>query len=186
MRPAVFLDRDGTLVEEVGYLDRPELVALYPWSVDAVRLLNRAGYLVIVVTNQSGIAQGLFDEESVGATHRLIDQRMARGGARIDAYYYCPHHPEAALPEYRAVCRCRKPEPGLVLRASAEHEIDLAASFVIGDRWRDVALAPAVGARGILVRTGYGRFEEQQRPAGVEQAAICSNLMEAVAWLLAG
>ena len=109
MTPAVFLDRDGTLIEEVGYLDRIERVEFYPWTVDAVKLLNRAGFRVVVVTNQAGVARGIFEERFVGDAHRHLDQRLAAGGARIDGYYYCPHHPDAPLEAYRRRCDCRKP-----------------------------------------------------------------------------
>jgi len=160
---AAFLDRDGTLIEEVGYLSRVDQVALYPWSIDAIRLLNRAGLRVIVTTNQAGVARGYFSESAVHDVHRHVDAIVAAGGARVDAYYYCPHHPEGKVEAYTRVCECRKPGPGLVDRAVRELGIDPAQSFVVGDRWLDVQLARAVGARGVLVRTGYG-VTEQGRP----------------------
>jgi D-glycero-D-manno-heptose 1,7-bisphosphate phosphatase len=184
MKPAVFLDRDGTLIEEVGYLDRLERLAFFPWSIDAVRLLNRAGYLVVVVTNQAGVARGIFDESFVGEAHRHIDVTLAAGGARIDAYYHCPHHPEASIEAYRQVCTCRKPLPGMLRKAEADLGVDLHQSFVVGDRWLDVQLAQAVGATGILVRTGYGRTEESRPKHDVRAAAIVDDLIEAVGWIL--
>ncbi len=182
MTPAVFLDRDGTLIEEVGYLDRLERLQLFPWSIDAVRLLNRAGFKVVVVSNQAGVARGFFGEPFVREVQREIDGRLAAGGGRIDAWYYCPHHPDAPVAEYRRDCECRKPRPGMMRQAEREHDIDLARSYVIGDRWLDVDLARNVGARGILVRTGYGATEARQeaRPG----AAIAGNLIEAVVWVL--
>ena len=182
-RPAVFLDRDGTLVEEVSYLDTLDRLALFPYSVDAVRLLNRAGFAVVVATNQSGIARGLVEEAFVGQAHAWISARMAQGGARIDAYYYCPHHPDATRPEYRVGCDCRKPAPGLLVRAAADLDLDLAASFAVGDRLHDLEAGRAVGARGVLVRTGYGRRTEAVSPPGAAPA-IADNLAGAVAWIL--
>jgi D-glycero-D-manno-heptose 1,7-bisphosphate phosphatase len=181
---AVFLDRDGTLIEEVGYLGRVEQVALYPWSIDGVRLLNRAGLRVFVVTNQAGVARGYFAEAVVTDVHRHIDSLLASGGARIDAYYYCPHHPEGNVEAYRRRCECRKPGRGLVDRAAREFGIDLMRSFVVGDKWLDIQLARAVGARAVLVRTGYGSAAEQQRLPDVTADAIADNLIGAANWIL--
>ena len=181
---AVFLDRDGTLIEEVGYLDRADRVALYPWTIDAVRLLNRAGLPVIVVTNQSGVARGFFTEAIVDELHRHISALLAAGGARIDAYYYCPHHPEGHVDGYTRVCDCRKPERGLIDRAVRELDVDPRRSFVVGDRWLDVRLARAVGARGVLVRTGYGAAEEARPAPDVAADAVADNLMGATSWIL--
>ena len=127
MKPAVFLDRDGTVIEEVGYLNRLDRIAFFPWSVDAIRVLNHAGFLVVIVTNQAGVARGYFDEALVRDAHALIDRRVREGGARIDAYYYCPHHPDAAVEAYREACDCRKPRPGMIHRAAREHGIDVGA-----------------------------------------------------------
>jgi D-glycero-D-manno-heptose 1,7-bisphosphate phosphatase len=182
--PAVFLDRDGTLIEEVGYLDRPERVRLFPWSIAAVRALNLAGIGVVMVTNQSGVARGFFDESTVEEVHQLIASLLAEGGATIDRYYYCPHHPDGRVKAFARVCDCRKPARGLVDRAIAELGIDPARSFTIGDRWLDVALARAVGARGVLVRTGYGKTEEVRPQAGLHADAIVDNLIEATGWIL--
>jgi D-glycero-D-manno-heptose 1,7-bisphosphate phosphatase len=177
-RPAVFLDRDGTLIEEAGFLDRLERVRFFPYSVDAVRLLNRAGFALVVVTNQSGIARGFFDDEFVRATHRHISTVLAAGGARVDGFYYCPHHPEGTVERYRQACACRKPGPGLLLSAAADHQIDLARSFVVGDRASDANLAAAVGAASVLVRTGYGADGESA------PTAITANLRAAVSGIL--
>jgi D-glycero-D-manno-heptose 1,7-bisphosphate phosphatase len=184
MRRAVFLDRDGTLLEEAGYLDRIERMVFFPYSVDAVRLLNRAGFAVVIATNQAGIARGIFKESFVAEAHRYITGRIEAGGARIDAFYYCPHHPEAVIESLRQHCECRKPQPGMLRRAAAEHDLDLTRSFVIGDRWHDLQAGTAVGAAGVLVRTGYGRTEEASPKPGVTPAAIADNLIDAVAWVL--
>jgi D-glycero-D-manno-heptose 1,7-bisphosphate phosphatase len=181
---AVFLDRDGTLIEEVDYLERVEQVALYSWSIDGVRLLNRAGIRVFVVTNQAGVARGYFTESVVADVHRHIDSLLASGGARIDAYYYCPHHPEGAVETYRRSCDCRKPGRGLVDRAAREFGIDPSRSFVVGDRWLDIQLARAVGARAVLVRTGFVSTAERQQPSDVTADAIADNLVGAANWIL--
>jgi D-glycero-D-manno-heptose 1,7-bisphosphate phosphatase len=178
----VFLDRDGTLIEEAGYLDTLDRLQLYPFSVDAVRLLNRAGFAVILATNQSGIARGFFDEAFVDAAHRLLADTLARGGARLDGCYYCPHHPDGCVAAYTRACDCRKPGPGLLQRAAADLELDLRQSFVVGDRVHDVDAGASVGARSVLVRTGYGSRAE----ASVGQrAAVADNLVAAVSWILA-
>ena len=181
---AVFLDRDGTIIEEVGYLDRPERVELFPWTIDAVRVLNRAGLAVVLVSNQSGVARGFFTEAVVDAVHQRMADLLNEGGARIDAYYYCPHHPDGKVPRYALPCDCRKPGRGLVDRAVQELGIDPAKSFVVGDRWLDVALGRAVGAQSVLVRTGYGASEEDRRPADLAADAVVDNLIAATSWIL--
>ena len=180
----MFLDRDGTLIDEVGYLDRVERVALYPWSIDAVRVLNRAGFRVVVVSNQSGVARGFFTEAMVDEVHRHIESLLADGGARIDRYYYCPHHPDGTVENYKQRCECRKPGRGLVDRAVGELGLDPARSFVVGDRWLDVELARVVGAQGVLVRTGFGLTEEARPRPNLTADAIVDNLIAAVSWIL--
>jgi len=181
---AVFLDRDGTLIEEVGYLDRIERVELYPYAADAIRALNRAGIRIVMVTNQSGVARGFFNEAVVEEVHQHIAALLARGGARIDAYYYCPHHPDGRVAEYAVHCDCRKPGRGLVDRARRELGIDPARSFTVGDRWLDVRLARTIGGRGVLVRTGYGAGEERKQPPDLQADAVVNNLVEAASWVL--
>ena len=181
---AVFLDRDGTLIEEFGYLDRPERVHLYPWSTDAIRALNRAGIRIVMVTNQSGIARGFFDEAMLQRVHDRVADLLAQGGVRIDAYYYCPHHPDGRVAEYARACECRKPGRALVDRAVEAFGIDPARSFAVGDRWFDVGLARTVGAKGVLVRTGYGAQEEQRPTPGLIPDAVVDNLAGAASWIL--
>ena len=182
----MFLDRDGTINEDVGHLDRADRLTLYPYSVDAVRLLNQAGYVVVVVTNQGGIAKGLVEERFVVALHEELRVRFADAGARIERFYHCPHDPNAAVAAYRRVCGCRKPEPGMVRQAAAELELDPARSFVIGDKWSDVGLARNVGAVGILVRTGYGVTQEQrpEAPTLDDAVVVADNLMSATVHIL--
>src|SRR5262245_44768909 len=181
-RPAVFLDRDGTLNEERGYIDRMELLELFPWTGDAIRLLNRAGFATVVITNQAGIARGLLDEPFLQRVHAEIDRRLAP--ARVDRYFFCPHLTDAADVRYRSACECRKPKPGLILQAARELDLDLARSFMIGDKWLDVACGRAAGVRSILVRTGHGAHEEVRTAPTVQPDVILNNLMEAVGWIL--
>jgi D-glycero-D-manno-heptose 1,7-bisphosphate phosphatase len=183
-RPAVFLDRDGTIIEEVGYLDRVDRVRLFPWSVAAVRALNDANIPIVLITNQSGVARGFFTESVVDAVHRHIGSLLAAGGAHLDGYYYCPHHRDGKIEKYAIACDCRKPGRGLVDRATRELGVDASQSFTVGDRWLDVALARNFGGRGILVRTGYGAEEEHQPPDGLSADAVVNNLVEAASWIL--
>jgi D-glycero-D-manno-heptose 1,7-bisphosphate phosphatase len=183
VKRAVFLDRDGTMIEDVGYLDSLSRIAFYPWTVDAIRTFNRAGLAVVVVTNQSGIARGLFTEAFVGETHREMDAQLAAGGARVDAYYHCPHHPDGRVVEFARGCDCRKPGRGMIDRAAADLGVDPTRSFVIGDKWGDVQLGRAVGARAILVRTGNGAAEELQPPEGVTADVVVDNLAAAAEWI---
>ena len=186
LRPAVFLDRDGTLNEDIGFMDRMEALSLFSWTADAIRLLNRAGYCTVVTTNQSAVARGLIDEEFLRVVHQEIDRRLARGDARIDRYFYCPHHPEAPLEAYRRICECRKPRPGMILAAARELGLDLTRSVMVGDRRLDVASGHAAGVRAVLVRTGLGAAEEEDlvEDPGAQPDAILNNLMEAVGWIL--
>jgi D-glycero-D-manno-heptose 1,7-bisphosphate phosphatase len=185
MRPAVFLDRDGTMIEERGYLTPSSQLVVYPWTTDAIRLLKRAGFAVVVVTNQGGIARGLYTCAFVEATHRRLGERFAAAGAMVDAWQYCPHHTEATIDAFRGPCRCRKPGPGMIEDAALGLGLDLARSWVIGDHWRDVQLAHATGGRGVLVRSGHGRGHEERWPADVAPAAaVCDNLIAAAAYIL--
>ena len=185
MRPAVFLDRDGTLIEEVaGHLDRLDQIAPFPWTADALRLLNRAGFTTIVITNQSAVGRGLVTEDFVHRVHAALDARLAAGRARIDRYYFCPHHPHLATASYRQRCRCRKPGPAMIEQACADLGLDPARSWTVGDTWIDVACGRAAGTRGILLKTGHGVREAANPPDGARADAILDNLMEAVAWIL--
>jgi D-glycero-D-manno-heptose 1,7-bisphosphate phosphatase len=180
----VFLDRDGTLSEERGFIDRLELVEIFPWTSDAIRLLNRAGFVVAVVTNQSAIGRGIIDEAFLQSVHDVFNRHFARSGARIDRYYFCPHHPDAVLPQYRMVCRCRKPGPGMIEQATAELGLDLSRSFMVGDRVIDVASGHAAGVRSVLVRSGHSAYTNEAPAELSEPDAILNNLMEAVGWIL--
>ena len=186
MQPAVFLDRDGTMVHDVGYLSRLEDLQWFPWTIEAVRLLHRAGFLVCVTTNQSGIALGFCTDAFVRRVHEEMSAAIEAAGARIDGWFYCPHHPEAAIDALRTECECRKPRPGLVRQAQQRFDIDLSRSFVIGDKAADIGLANAVGARGILVRTGYGESELVRHDGHMPATAhVAADLLGAVTWILA-
>jgi D-glycero-D-manno-heptose 1,7-bisphosphate phosphatase len=184
---AIFLDRDGTLNEDVGFVTDVRALRLFPWAADAVRLINRAGFHAIVLTNQSGIARGYLTEADVAEIHAQLCRDLHAQGARLDAIYYCPHHPEATVAAYRQDCRCRKPLPGLVEAAAREFGLDVTRSYFVGDKYLDVELAHAVGARGILVLTGYGRAEyEASRHLGRRPPDhVAPTVLEAVRWILA-
>jgi D-glycero-D-manno-heptose 1,7-bisphosphate phosphatase len=175
LRRAVFLDRDGTIGEELGYVNHIDRFQIFPYAAEAIRQLNQAEIPVIVVTNQSGIARNIFPESLVHEVHKKMVAKLAAGGAWIDAIYFCPHKSEDA-------CECRKPNPGLLERAAREHSLDLAASWVVGDRYADLEMGRAAGARGILVMTGYGRGEyELHRSLWPRQPdALAENLRDAV------
>jgi D-glycero-D-manno-heptose 1,7-bisphosphate phosphatase len=182
--PAVFLDRDGTLVEEVGYLDRLERLQLFPYTTEALRILARAGFRLVVITNQAGVARGYFDEGFVQRANQHLVDRLADAGVTVDGVYFCPHHPDGTVERYRVACECRKPNPGMLRAAERDLAIDLSRSWVVGDRWLDVALAAGVGARGILVRTGYGETEAARPVDGVNPTAIAAHLLGAASLII--
>lgn len=153
-RPAAFLDRDGVLNDDHGYVHRPEQFVWTDGAPEAIKLLNDHGYLVLVVTNQAGVARGYYDETAVHALHSWIDGELRGSGAHIDAYYYCPHHPEGAVPLYAQHCECRKPGPGMLQRALQDWDIDLARSFLIGDKTSDLEAAQTVGLQGHIFAQG--------------------------------
>ena len=184
MKPAIFLDRDGTLNEDVGYLDSLDRLRIFPWSVDAVRLLRRAGYAAVVVTNQDGVARGLVEEPFVEEVRQVIDRRLAAVGERLDGHYACPHDPHARVRAYRRECDCRKPRPGMIRQAARDLDLDVGRSVVVGDKWSDVALARAAGTRAVLVRTGYGRSQELAPRGDLRADAVADTLMDAVSWIL--
>lgn len=177
-RPAVFLDRDGTLIEDLHYLRDPARVRLLPGAAEAIRRLNAGGYAAVVVTNQSGIARGLLTEAEYQATARRLDALLGAEGARLDGHYHCPHHPSLSGP-----CDCRKPGALLYRQAAADLRLDPTASWWVGDRLRDIAAASLLGGRGILVRSGAGAEET----AKVEAAAwpAVAGIAEAVDLILA-
>jgi len=185
-RPAVFLDRDGTINEEVGYVNHVSRFILLPGAAEAVRLLNTAGMVVAVVTNQSGVARGYFPESLVKEINELMRRELSAQKAHIDGFYHCPHHPEGVVEPYNVVCECRKPKPGMLQRAAAELGIDLERSYMVGDRLNDVTFGQKAGLKGIMTLTGYGRGEAEylMRASGVEPDYIAENLLEAALWII--
>jgi len=178
---AIFLDRDGTINEDVNFLSKPEQLILIDGSAEAIKEANELGLKVIVFTNQSGIARGYFTEDDLHKVHKRLDELLAQKGAKIDAYYYCPHHPVEGNGEYKVECECRKPKDGMLQRASREQNIDLKKSFVIGDRCVDVQAGKTAGATTILVLTGYGRDEYKKcKDENFEPDFVADNLKEAI------
>lgn len=185
--PAVFIDRDGTLNEEVGYVNHPRRLRLLPRSAEAIRRLNRSGLKAVMVTNQSGVARGYFSEEVLHAVNEALVSQLKAEGAHLDGLYVCVHHPTEGEPPYRARCDCRKPEPGLLHRAAADLGLDLSRSWVVGDKISDVVTGRRVGASPILVLTGYGLGEWEYRRSRwpTEPDHVAGDLLEAVEWILA-
>jgi D-glycero-D-manno-heptose 1,7-bisphosphate phosphatase len=183
VRPAIFIDRDGTLSHEVGYVNHVSRFRPFSYAVDAIRLVNQSPFAAVLVTNQAGVARGYFPESLIGEVHDSLRDALAAGGARLDGIYYCPHHPTAGEPPYRQDCECRKPRAGLLQRAAADLGLDLSRSYVVGDRLGDLQLAWTVGARGVLVKSGYGLGElTYHAPSWKRQPdLVAEHLLEAVA-----
>ncbi len=166
-KKAVFLDRDGTINVEKGYVHRAEDFEFIPGAPQAIGMLRDAGFLVIVVTNQSGVARGYYSLEDVHRLHGHMDSELAAYGTVVDAYCICPHHPMGEVGEFAKVCDCRKPLPGMLLEAAAKFSIDLGSSYMVGDKLTDVEAALAAGCRPVFVTTGYGADEAAAAPANV-------------------
>jgi D-glycero-D-manno-heptose 1,7-bisphosphate phosphatase len=186
LRPAIFLDRDGTVTEEVGYINHIDRAQMYRWAPEAVRMLKSTGFPVIIVTNQSGVGRGYFTEELVDRVHRKIQEELAAEGTKLDAFYYCPHHPSAVLEAYRQVCRCRKPSTGMAVEAAERFGIDLKASYIVGDTYRDMQMGFNMGARTVLLMTGYGRGEYEHHRGNWTRMPdlIAENLLDAAVQIL--
>jgi D-glycero-D-manno-heptose 1,7-bisphosphate phosphatase len=188
MRKAVFLDRDGTLNVEKGYIRDLSEVELYPGAARAVRLLNDAGILAILVTNQTGAARGYYVIEHVDNLNNKVQELLHNeAGARLDGVYYCPHYSGGIVPEFTMDCDCRKPAPGMIVQAARDFgDIELAASYVIGDKATDITLARNAGCRGILVRTGFGEevLAGEYQVLEVAPEKVCADIVEAVDYIL--
>ena len=180
MKPAVFLDRDGTINEQMGYINHLSRFKLLPQAVPAIRRLNEAGVKVVVVTNQSGAARGYFPASLVDEVHALLQELLAAGGAHLDGIYTCLHGPADG-------CACRKPRPTLMEQAAQDLDLDLSRSYLVGDRYSDIQTAANAGAKGILVLTGYGRGEYEYLRAAqpVQPVHVAPDLEAAVEWILA-
>lgn len=180
---AVFLDRDGVITQELPhYTHELSQLELISQSTDAIRLLNENGFMVVVVSNQAGIARGYYREEDAILFNKAVRERLAKEGANIDAIYYCPHHPEAKIERYRLDCNCRKPKPGMLIRAEKELNVDLKQSFIIGDKLSDIEAGERAGCKTILVRTGYGA--EELKRGHIDCNYIADNIYDAVEYIL--
>ncbi len=183
-RPAVFLDRDGTIIKLCDYLCSLDEIELLPNTARGLRLLRDAGYLLIVVTNQSGVARGYFDENFVAEANEKLSDMLESEGVLVDAFYYCPHHPDFGESEYRVDCECRKPKIGMIRKAVSDFDIDLRSSWVIGDNRPDLEMAANAGLRSVLVRTGYG---EKVAVSGLAHAdVVADDLYDAAVRIVAG
>ncbi len=185
MIEAVFLDRDGTIVEDVGYGTSFDDTHLLPGAAEAIRRLNDRSIPVIVITNQAGVARGYFPESAIPRMHEEIGRALAQGGARIDRWYWCPHHAEGTMAEYAIACDCRKPLPGLLLKAAQDNGLDLTNCVLVGDKASDIGAGVAAGCRTILVMTGHGAKEHSMWNQPYKPDHVAQNVFDAVEWLLA-
>jgi D-glycero-D-manno-heptose 1,7-bisphosphate phosphatase len=177
----VLLDRDGVVAVQIHHLHKKEQLEVIPRAAEAIRCLNEAGFVVVIVTNQAVVARGLSTEAEIDEIHDELRRKLAEEGATLDAVYYCPHHEEATLPQYRRVCPDRKPEPGLCFRAADEWNLDLSRSFMVGDRSVDIQCGKSAGCKTILVRTGYGGNDGL---CDVEPDYVCDDLWAAIGVIL--
>lgn len=187
MDKVVFLDRDGTINQEVEYLYRPEDLVILPTAAQAIALLRENGFRIVVVTNQAGIARGYYTVEQMHGLHRYLNEQLEKEGAGIDHFYYCPHHPEHGIGRYKRVCRCRKPGTGMFEMAEKEYEIDKSRSYMIGDKRIDVEAGHNYGVKGILVGTGYGAKEREKSRARGEEPFYdfyAETLMDAAKYII--
>ena len=185
MNRAVFLDRDGTINEEMGYINHISRFRLFDFVPQAIKILNEAGFVVIVVTNQSGVARGYFDEKLVREIHKKLIEDLKKESARIDGVYYCPHHPQEGRGKYKKDCECRKPKTGMIDIAVKDHNIDLSRSFMVGDRYKDIVFAKRAGLQPVFVKTGYGigEYSYQRREWTEKPLFIAENLLEAAQFI---
>lgn len=176
----VFLDRDGTLIREVGYLSRPEQIEIIPGVADALRRLRDFGFKLVVVTNQSAVARGRLSESDLEAIHALLREKLMSQGAVLDGLYYCPHHPTEGLGSYLVICNCRKPKSGMIERAALDLQLDPALSYVVGDQWTDIQLAQQVGATGILLQNQSSTVATKYDT----EVPVLTSLWQAAEWII--
>jgi D-glycero-D-manno-heptose 1,7-bisphosphate phosphatase len=183
---AVFLDRDGTINEEAGYLSRKEELKLIPGAAEGVRLLNQHALKTIVVSNQSGVARGYLSLGQLGEINGKLEELLEEKGAYLDGIYFCPHHPEIGEPPYRALCDCRKPKAGMVQSAARDLDLDLSVSYVIGDHLSDILLGKRMGMKSILVLTGHGKEQMSKIPdqEGSHPDFVVGDIYQAIQWVL--
>lgn len=182
MKKAVFLDRDGTINEDVNYLNHPDQIELISGAAEGIKLLSDNDFIVVVITNQSGVARGIIEEENLPLIKERLCSLLEEKGARIDGYYYCPHYPEGKVEKYAVKCDCRKPESGMLRQAAEDLDIDLKESYVVGDKSCDVVLGKNVGAVSIMVKTGYGESEAENCKPSPDYTA--DNLFDAAQWIM--
>lgn len=187
MDKVIFLDRDGTINEEVNYLHKPEDLRILPGVPEAIRRLRAGGFKIVVVTNQAGVARGYYSCRDVDALHEYLNQQLKKSGAWIDRFYYCPHHPVHGIGEYKRACHCRKPETGMFEQAGQEYDVDKEHSYMIGDKLLDVEAGNRYGVHGILVGTGYGRQihqEQLEKQEDVIYDVYQETLMDAARYIM--
>jgi len=185
-KPAVFIDRDGTINEQLGYINHLSRFVILPGVSEAVRLLNKNNWWAIIVTNQGGLARGYYPMELVDEIHAFLKSSLKEQGAIIDGIFFCPHHPAGVVPEYSTDCDCRKPETGLVDKALEAFDIDMSNSYVVGDRHVDIELASRLNLKGVLVKTGYGQGELEYiiPEKRLKPDHVAEDLLDAVKWIL--
>ncbi len=179
-KPTIFLDRDGTINEEMGYINHTDRFIIFPFVIESLRIFKKLKYLVIIVTNQSGIARGYFSENLLNDVHNKLKRTLNKSGVGVDAIYYCPHHPKEGSEKHRKDCHCRKPKPGMIEKAMLDFDIDLNNSFMIGDRFKDVVFGKKMNLKTGFVKTGYGsgEFEYQKENWPFQPDIIGDNLLE--------
>jgi D-glycero-D-manno-heptose 1,7-bisphosphate phosphatase len=183
---AIFLDRDGTINEDVGYPNDFSQINIYPYSFEALRKINASGFLAVVITNQSGIGRGYLTEDNLQDIHQKMQAAFAARGVHLDGLYFCPHYERSSDPRYRKNCACRKPEPALAVRAAQDLGIDLHGSYVIGDKVEDILFGLKIGARPVLVLTGFGQEAQRKlEEKNIRPAHTASDFLKAVDWILA-
>jgi D-glycero-D-manno-heptose 1,7-bisphosphate phosphatase len=185
MNKAVFLDRDGTIIEDVGYLNTPAAIKFLPGSLEAIKKLKEAGYKVVVITNQAGVARGLVTEDLLQTIDKVMHRLILNSGTHLDGIYYCPHHPEHGHYPYKQACECRKPHPGLIKRAQRDLKIDLAESFMVGDKTSDIKAGKTAGVKTVYVESGP-HLEDRAQLSQNPPDHVAKNLHTAVEWILNG
>jgi D-glycero-D-manno-heptose 1,7-bisphosphate phosphatase len=185
-KPAVFIDRDGTINEQMGYINHSSRFIILPGVAEAFRILNQAGFHAIIVTNQSGVARGYFPIDLVYHIHSIMEESIARQGGHVDGIFFCPHYPKGSDPKYAMECDCRKPRTGLINQACEKFEIDLSRSYMVGDHYTDMELADRSNIKGVLVKTGYGTgVIEYNLPSMANKPSyIADDLLDAVKWIV--
>lgn len=183
---AVFLDRDGTINEEMGYINHLDRFIILPGAIEAIKLLKRHNFKVIVTSNQTGVAMGYFPESLIEKIHNHLKNILAENGTYLDAIYYCPHHPQAKVAAYSKDCPCRKPKTGLILKAKEEFNLDLKRCYVVGDKFIDIEFAHNAGLKGILVLTGYGKGELRWAAYkhSLKPNFVAKDLYQAAKWII--